>query len=86
MGIPRREARRNVVSIMLSASNKPYQHGLFEQPSLPGSALCVGLTGFNFCPEVRLKDGREETLKFLRAVLKIFSLRPLGVVSFQRHC
>lgn len=71
---------RNVVSIVLSASNKPYQQGLFQQPSLPGSALRVSLSGFNFCPEVHLKDGTEETLKFLHAVLKIFSLRSLGVV------
>lgn len=57
----------------LSASNKPYQHLVFEQPALPGSVPHVSLIGFNFCPEVRLKDGRESSCNFALLFLKYFS-------------
>lgn len=50
-----------------------YQHLVFEQPSLPGSMPHVNLIGFNFCPEVRLKDGSESSCNFALLFLKCFS-------------
>lgn len=72
MGIPRREAREYITNVV-SASNKPSQHLVFEQPALPGSVPHASLIGFNFCPEVRLKHGRESFCNFALLFLKYFS-------------